>query len=90
VGIWSNKRKHYKPVYKLLNLKSEGWMGVTALEQTKQGEPGALPGEPCSQGGPVGSGGAELCFILFALLSTFSMDAKGFRVSQLFTFYSSF
>ena len=64
-------------------------MEITTLDQTKQGEPGALPEEPCSQRGPVGSSRAELHFILFAPLSTFSMDAKGFQVSELFTLYSS-
>lgn len=66
-------------------------MEITALDQKKQGEPGALPGEPCSWGGPVGTVGssrAEPRFILFAPLSMFSMNAKGFRVSELFTLYS--
>lgn len=65
---------------------------MTTLDQTKQGEPGAVPRGPCSQGGPVGTVGTsrvEPHFILFAPLSTLSMVAKRFRVSEPFTLYSS-
>lgn len=46
------------------------------MEQGEQGEPGALPREPCSHGSPVGRSRAEPPFMLFAPRSTFSKDGE--------------